>query len=269
MVYAISLFLAVGAAGGFFSGLLGIGGGVVMVPLLTLAFTLLGVAPDQIYRLAVGTSLASIAFTSLASARAHHKVIPLRRDLIKNMAPWLVLGTLAGSSVATKIDPAFLKAFFTLFIFALAAHMLLDLKIKQRKTPAPNTVTGIAGTAIGVISSMIGIGGGTMIVPYLTWNGNNMHSAIGVSAGLGFFISLSGTIGYIFNGISQNGMPWGALGYVHIPALAAVMLTATLVAPAGVKLAHKLSAAQLKLVFGCSMLAIGASMLTNLIRNYL
>lgn len=269
MIYAIALFLAVGVAGGFFSGLLGIGGGVVMVPLLTLAFTLIGVDPAQIYRLAVGTSLASIAFTSLASARAHHKVMPLRWSLVRGMAPWLVLGTLAGSSVATRINPAFLKAFFTLFIFALAAHMLIGFKIKQREQAPAYALTGAVGTVIGVISSMIGIGGGTMIVPYLTWTGNSMHSAVGVSASLGFFISLSGTGGYIFNGLSQAGLPWGALGYVHIPALLAVMLTATLIAPFGVKLAHKLSAARLKIVFGCSMLVIGASMLTNLIKNYL
>ena len=268
-VYAAFLFLAVGLAGGVFSGLLGIGGGVIMVPLLTLAFTFLGVDPQQIYRLAVSTSLASIAFTSLASARAHSKFIPLRWDLIKNMAPWLVLGTLTGSIIAARVSPVFLKAFFTLFIFALGARMLSGLKLKQREKPLGHAATGAASILIGLVSSMIGIGGGSMIVPYLNWNSSNMHSAIGASASLGFFISLSGTAGYILNGLNQTALPWGTLGYIHVPALLVIMGGATLCAPLGVKLAHKLSPGQLRMVFGCSMFLIGTGMLTNLIKNYI
>ena len=268
-VYAAFLFLAVGLAGGVFSGLLGIGGGVIMVPLLTLAFTFLGVDPQQIYRLAVGTSLASIAFTSLASARAHSKFIPLRWGLIRSMAPWLVLGTLAGSSIAARISPTFLKAFFTLFIFTLGARMLSGLKLKQREKPLGRTATSAISIVIGLVSSMIGIGGGSMIVPYLNWNLSSMHSAIGVSASLGFFISLSGTAGYILNGLNQSALPWGALGYIHIPALLIIMGGATLCAPLGVRLAHKLSPGQLRVVFGSSMLLIGAGMLTSLIKNYI
>lgn len=108
-----------------------------------------------------------------------------------------------------------------------------------------------------------------MIVPYLNWNSINMHSAIGASASLGFFISLSGTAGYLLNGLNQTALPWGTLGYVHVPALLVIMGGATLCAPLGVKLAHKLSPGQLRMVFGCSMFLIGTGMLTNLIKNYM
>ncbi|MBQ4132359.1 MAG: sulfite exporter TauE/SafE family protein, partial [Desulfovibrionaceae bacterium] len=183
MIQATMLFLSVGLVGGFFSGLLGIGGGIIMVPLLSLAFSLLGVEPGQIYRLAVGTSLAGIAFTSFSSALSHHRRIPLRKDLIKGLAPWLVAGTLAGSSVATRINPLFLKAFFTLFIFALALRMLTGFKAAQREKPVAAAVSAVAGVLIGGFCSLVGIGGGTIIVPYLHWNCNSMPCAVGVSAG--------------------------------------------------------------------------------------
>lgn len=274
MIFALMLFLTVGMVGGFFSGLLGIGGGIIMVPLLSLAFSLLGADPDQIYRLAVGTSLASIAFTSFSSARAHNKYMPLRWDLIKSLAPWLVLGTLAGSSVATRLNPLFLKAFFTLFIFTLAVNMLVGFKFGQRKNPVPPALSAPVGALIGAICSLVGIGGGTIIVPYLHWNCNTMRCAIAVSASLGVFISISGALGYVVNGIVEHGfpgagMPWGALGYVHLPALAAIMLTAVLFAPMGVKIAHKLTERRLKIIFGLMMLIIGTGMSVNLVRYFL
>ena len=269
MLSATILFICVGIVGGFISGLLGIGGGIIMVPLLTLAFTWLGVEPEYIYRLAAGTSLASIVFTSIASARAHNKHLPVRWDLVKGFAPYLVVGTFLGTAVATRINPGILKIVFVLFLFSLAVRMLFNIHLKVRDSALPAAVTGVVGSVIGLFCSFVGVGGGTMIVPYLTWNGIGMHSAVGVSSALGFFISLSGGIGYSINGLSETGLPWGALGYVHIPALVIIMITAVLFAPYGVKLAHKLTEKRLKLVFGLAMLIIGMGMAWTTVNSWL
>lgn len=269
MLSAAILFICVGIIGGFVSGLLGIGGGVIMVPLLTLAFTWLGVEPEYIYRLAAGTSLACIIFTSLASARAHGKHLPMRWDLVKSFSPYLVVGTFLGTVVATRINPGILKIVFVLFLFSLAVRMLLNLHLKPRKAPLPAPVTGLVGWIIGLFCSFVGVGGGTMIVPYLTWNGVAMHSAIGASSALGFFISLSGAVGYVANGLNEPGLPWGALGYVHIPALVAAMLTTVFFASYGVRLAHKLSEKRLKFVFGIAMLVMGMGMAWNTISGWI
>ena len=269
MLSAAIIFICVGIVGGFVSGLLGIGGGVIMVPLLTLAFTWMGVEPEFVYRLAAGTSLASIIFTSIASARAHAKHLPVRWDLVKGFAPYLVVGTLLGTVVATRINPGILKVVFVLFLFSLAVRMLLNIHLKTREFPLPSSITGVVGSLIGLFCSFVGVGGGTMIVPYLTWNAVSMHSAIGVSATLGFFISLSGALGYCINGLGEAGLPWGALGYVHIPALVIIMVTAVFFAPYGVKLAHKLTEKRLKFVFGVAMLIIGMGMAFTTINSWL
>ena len=268
MLFAIFLFLCVGIIGGFISGLLGLGGGVIIVPLLTIAFTWIGIDPNEIYRLAVGTSLASIAFTSFASARAHNKTLPLRWDLVKSLAPYLVVGILLGSTVATRINPTILKTIFTLFIYSLALRMLLDFRLKKRTKEVPISLNVVVGTIIGVACSLLGIGGGTLLVPYMTWVSGSMHCAVGVSAALGVFISIAGTTGYIINGLNEPGLPWGTLGYIHIPALTAIMITSIFFAPLGVRLAHKLSARKLKIVFGCAMFVIGSGMLWGLINAY-
>ena len=269
MLSAIILFLFVGMLGGFVSGLLGIGGGVIMVPLLTLAFTCLGVEPEHVYRLAAGTSLASIIFTSIASARAHNRHLPVRWDLVKAFAPYLIVSTFLGTAIATRINPGILKIVFILFLFSLAGRMLFNIHLKAREKPLPAMATRVVSSLIGLFCSFVGVGGGTMIVPYLTWNGANMHSAIGVSATLGFFISLSGALGYAVNGLSETGLPWGAFGYVHIPALAAIMLTAVIFAPYGVKLAHKLTEKKLKFVFAIAMLLVGVGMVWTTINSWL
>ena len=274
MAYPILLFFAVGLIGGFFSGLLGIGGGIIMVPLLSLAFSLLGADPEQVYRLAVGTSLAGITFTSFSSAMAHNKRLPLPWKIIRGLAPWLILGTLLGSSMATRINPVFLKAVFSLFIFSLAFFMLTGFRAAQRARPLPAAISAGAGVLIGGFCSLVGIGGGTIIVPYLHWNGNNMLGAIGASAALGVCISISGALGYAVNGIIERGLPgaglpWGTLGYIHLPALLAVMFTAALAAPLGAKLAHQSTEQRLKLIFGLVMLLIGTGMLLNLMGCFL
>ena len=269
MLSASLIFIWTGIVGGFISGLLGIGGGVVMVPLLVLAFTLLGVEPEHIYRMAVGTSLASIIFTSLASARAHNKYLPLRWDLVKGLAPYLVVGTLLGTAVAARINPNILKIIFTLFLFGLAGRMLFHLQLKPRATPLPPALSGVFGSVIGFFCSLVGIGGGTMIVPYLTWNCASIHCAIGVSATLAFFVSLSGALGYAINGMILTNLPWGAWGYVHMPALVAIMISAAICAPYGVRLAHKLSEARLKLLFSMAMLIIGLGMAWTTINSWI
>lgn len=267
MLSAILVFLAVGAIAGLVAGLLGLGGGVVVVPLLSIALASVGVAPEYVYRMAVATSMAGIIFTALSSAKAHNQASPLRFDLIKPLAPSLVIGTLGGSYLATSLDPALLKIVFTLFLYFLAARMLLNWQLKPRQKKLPAPAIGVVGMGMGVMCSLIGVGGGTMLVPFLTWINTPIHNAIGVSAALSFFIAASGTVGYVLNGLNQSGLPAWSLGYVHLLALACIVPTSVLTAPFGVKLAYRLSPKQLKIVFGLTMLVLGSGMLWGLLKN--
>jgi uncharacterized membrane protein YfcA len=258
------MYSLVGGVAGVLAGLLGIGGGLIIVPMLVYCFELQGVAPETMMHLALGTSMASIIFTSISSFMAHHKRGAVDWSIVKRVALGIVVGTYLGSCVASYLSTKTLKGFFVVFLFYVASQMLTNKKPKpSRGVPGNLGMFGV-GNVIGVVSSLVGIGGGTLSVPFMIWCNIPIHRAIGTSAAIGFPIAVAGTVGYIVNGLKATATPDYSFGYIYLPALAGIVLISVLTAPLGVKLAHSLPVDKLKRVFAVLLLVVGAKMLFSL-----
>jgi uncharacterized membrane protein YfcA len=264
MLLSFISYLALGAFAGLLAGLLGVGGGLIIVPMLTFIFTFQQLPAEHILHLALGTSLASIIFTSISSLRAHHARRAVLWPVVRRITPGILAGTLAGSWVSAQLSTRFLKGFFVLFLFYVALQMLLDIRPKpHRQLPGGTALFGLGGI-IGGISSLVGIGGGSMSVPLLIWCNTAMRNAIGTSAAIGLPIALAGAAGYVLNGLGKTLPPW-SLGFVYLPALMGIVTASMLTAPLGAHLAHSLPVAKLKKIFALLLLAIGTKMLLSLL----
>lgn len=259
--------LALAALAGFLAGLLGIGGGLVLVPGLYYIFNHLGYTADNIMHLAVGTSLATIIATGLSSARAHHKKGGVRFDLVKKIGVGMVIGVAIGTYIASETSGMGLKIVFAsaLVFFALLMQINLqkfNLFQDIPKQPWPT----FAGTIIGTICTLMGIGGAALNVPYMTLHNVPIHKAIGSSAALGLLIAIPGVIGFLFIGlIDQQGqgadLPPFSIGYVNLLALAIVVPVTVLMAPVGVHVTHKFSVKTLRRVFSLFLVIIAIRMI--------
>ncbi len=261
----IAEYLALGAFAGFFAGMLGIGGGLVLVPALTLMFAAQGQFPTgETLHMALGTSMASIIFTAIASIRTHHNHRAILWDVVKTITPGILLGTGLGTLFASSVPARPLAVFFTFFVCGVALQMALNLKPKPtRELPGSLGIAGV-GMGIGVLSSLVAIGGGSLTVPFLTWCNVRVQSAIGTSAAVGLQIALGGPFGYVFNGWGQTGLPAGSLGYVYLPVLAILVMATIVTAPFGARLAHRLPVATLKRLFAGILIVLAAKMLWSL-----
>lgn len=266
----ILLLLVLGVVTGFLAGLLGIGGGMVMVPFLVMILTANDFPHDQIIKVAIATSLATIIFTSLSSVRAHHRRGAVRWDIVKALAPGIVLGTLLGAQAVGALPARLIAAFFAVFIGATAYKML-----RRRKAAAPGTkpaqlpsTPGLAaaGGIIGVLSAFLGAGGGFLTIPFLTGRNVKIQEAIATSAACGFPIALAGTIGYVIAGWNVH-LPGQTFGYLYWPALAAIAPASVLVAPLGARTAHALSVDRMRLVFATLLVGLAGYMLTRAVRG--
>jgi len=258
-------YLLLGAVAGFFAGLLGVGGGAIMVPVLALMFSAQGFPEEHLMHLALGTSMAAIVFTSISSLRAHHQHGAVIWSIVRAMAPGIVIGTVLAAQVAARVPTRPLAIFFAAFISYVAVQMILNVKPKpSRQLPGPWGMFGVGG-AIGGISALVAIGGGSLSVPFMTWCNVKMHNAIGTSAALGLPIALAGTVGYLISGYGATALPGGSLGFIYLPALAATVVTSMLVAPIGAKVAHSLPVATIKKVFAGVLVLLLAKMLHGLI----
>lgn len=257
------LYLVAGSIAGFLAGLLGVGGGVVIVPILMFIFAAQHFPPDYMMHLAIGTSLASIMFTSVSSLRAHHAHGAVNWGIVKRITPGILLGTLAGTFLVAKLPAGLLKGFFIVFLFYVATQLLLNFKPKPKRQLPGTGGMFVAGGIIGLVSSFVGIGGGALSVPFMTWSNVRMHNAIGTSAAIGFPIAVAGTIGYLLNGLPIKNLPDWSLGFVHLPSLAGLVVASMLIAPFGARAAHKLPVATLKKIFAVFLYIIGTKMLLN------
>lgn len=265
MITLLAVYAVSGIAVGILAGLLGVGGGIIIVPLLNAVFAWQGCSPDVVQHLSLGTSLGTIVFTSISSFRAHNSRGGVRWDIWRQITPGIIIGTLGGSFIAGSLSTAFLKVFFVLFLFVVGTQFLLDLKPKpSRHIPGP-LGTGLTGTGIGLISSFVGIGGGTISVPFMTICNIPVKQAVGTSAAIGLPIALSGACGYILSGWGAADLPAYSLGYISLPALAGLVIPSMLTAPLGVRLAHRLPAAGLKRFFGLFVYVMAARMLYTLL----
>jgi len=254
-------YLALGAVVGFFAGLLGVGGGGIMVPVLTSLFVAQGMPKDSVVHLALGTSMAAIVMTSIASLRAHHKHGAVRWDVVRYIAPGIVVGTFAATFVASRVASEPLAIFFACFMAYVSLQMLANIKPKpSRELPGPVGMSAV-GAGIGGVSALVAIGGGSLSVPFMTWCNVKVHHAIGTSAAIGLPIALAGTVGYLVNGWGSSGMPAYSLGFVYLPALVLVSAVSTFTAPMGARLAHRLPVATLKKVFAGVLMLLCAKML--------
>ena len=258
-------YLGLGAVAGVLAGLLGIGGGLVIVPMLTFMFTSQGLPHEHILHLALGTSLTSIIFTSVSSMRAHNKKGAVVWPVVLRITPGIIFGTLFGSWIAAGLSTNALKVVFAVFLFYVGTQMLLGIKPKPtRAVPGAGGIFG-AGSIIGIFSSLVGIGGGTLSVPFLVWCNTAMHTAIGTSAAIGLPIALAGAAGYMLNGLSVETLPPGTIGFVHLTALAGIVVASVCTAPLGAALAHRLPVAKLKRIFAALLYVLGVRMLWSLL----
>ena len=244
------MYLGVGLLAGVLSGLLGIGGGVVLVPMLIFCLAKQAALPEHIMHIALGTSLASIIFTSVSSFMAHHKRGAVQWNIVKSIAPGILTGTFFGSFIASYLSTGFLKIFFCIFLYIVATRMLMIKQEPQTVRNLPGTIGMFSvGSIIGTVSALVGIGGGSLSVPFMTRCNIPAHKAIGTSAAIGFPIAISGAFGYIVNNLHISGLPAHSLGFVYLPALAAIICGSVLTAPLGARLAHSLPVNHLKRIF--------------------
>ncbi len=261
----VLVYVAVGGLAGVLAGLLGVGGGVVIVPMLALVFSAQHMPPAFVLHLAVGTSLASIVFTSVSSVRAHHGRGAVDWQVVRRVTPGIVVGTLAGSSLAARLSGRLLEGLFVAFLFFVAVQLILDVKPRpSRQLPGAGGMFG-AGSVIGAVSSLVGIGGGSMSVPFLVWCNVSVRNAIGTSAAIGFPVALAGAVGYAANGLGVEALPPHSVGFVYLPALLGVALVSVLTAPFGARLAHALPVAHLKKAFALLLAVVGTRMLGGMI----
>ena len=258
------MYIALGAFAGILAGLLGVGGGLVIVPVLTFIFTALHFPERHILHLALGTSLASIMFTSVSSFRAHHRRGAVDWLVVRRITLGIMAGTFGGSWVAAQLSTRFLKGFFVVFLYYVATQMLLNIKPKPHRQLPGRTGMFSVGSLIGGVSSLVGIGGGSMSVPFLVWCNVAIHRAIGTSAAIGFPIALAGAVGYVVNGLSAPLPPY-SLGFVYLPALIGIAAASIATAPFGAKLAHSLPIDKLKKIFALLLVVMGTKMLWSLL----
>ncbi|WP_428425067.1 sulfite exporter TauE/SafE family protein [Methylibium sp.] len=252
--------LLLGSCTGFLAGLLGVGGGMLLVPFITLLLTSKGFPSALVVKIAVATSLATICFTSISSVRAHQARGAVRWDIVRMLAPGIVVGSLLGAQVAKALPAALLAGLFAAFVSFSATQMLRGRKPRpSRQLPGAPGMLGV-GSAIGTVSSLVGAGGAFMSVPFMSSCNVPIHTAVATSAAIGVPIALAGTLGYVIAGWSLQDLPPGTFGFIYLPALLVVSTTSVLTAPLGARAAHALDVRQLRRVFALMLYAIAGYM---------
>jgi uncharacterized membrane protein YfcA len=254
----VGAWLAIGAATGFFAGLLGIGGGTILVSSLALMFSAQGIPPAHVMHMAIGTSLAAIVAGAWASFRTHNRHGAVDWAVVRAMVPGVLVGALAGGAGSRWLSTGFLKAFFLVFLVTVTVQMVFPWRPKPgRGLPGPVGLTGM-GLFTGASSSLFGGGAAAVGVPFLTYCGLTMHNAIGTVAAIGFPLAIAGAIGYAIAGWDTAGLPRWSAGFLYVPAFVVISAASMLVAPFGARLAHRLKGPTLRRIFAIFLLAIGA-----------
>ncbi len=286
----ISIVLAyttLGAVAGVLAGLLGVGGGLVIVPVLTFLFQAQGFDPTVVVHLAIGTSLATIVLTGISSVRAHHQHRAVRWPVVGTLTPGIIVGTMLGAELVHLLPTATLKVVFGLFELAVATKIGMGIQPTPKRSPpgqvattdvdtrvhgasrslhehlpARVAMTGV-GTLIGFVSGIVGIGGGTLTVPFLVWCNTPIRNAVATSAACGVPIAVSGTISFVWIGWAAAALPTYSFGYLYWPALLGVAAASMLTAPFGAKLAHRLPTILLSRILAVFLCILGVQMLLS------
>lgn len=261
--YLLILELAMlGLAAGFLAGMLGVGGGMIMVPFITTILSNRAVPTELAIKMAIATSMSTIVFTSLSSVRAHHRLQSVNWRIVKSIAPGIVMGAAVGSlGVFSILQGATLAFLFAFFVCISATQMLLDKKPPpKRQLPGQVGLIG-AGSVIGFFSGLVGAGGGFITVPFLTWCNVSIHTAVATSAGLGFPIAIANAVGFAIGGMRVANLPPYSIGYIWVPALVVIASCSVLTAPLGAATAHRLPVKRLKQIFACVLYMLASYML--------
>lgn len=259
----IAAYVATGAVIGFFAGMLGIGGGMTMVPILAALFAAQALAPEHGLHLALGTAMAGILFTSGSSVREHHRLGSVDWSIVKRLAPAMALGTLLSSYGSGWLPQGPLALAFALIVYAGATQIWLGRKPSATRGLPGAAGLWVVGLLIGAISGLVSAGGTFMSMPFMLWCGVPMRTAIGTGAALGLPVALMGTLGYVISGWHAGGLPGWSLGFVYLPALAAVVAASVITAPMGARAAHKLPVATLRRIFALVLYALATKMVVT------
>jgi len=254
-------YLLLGAGIGFLGGLFGIGGGTLLVPLLLLLFDAQHFPPEHLLHLALGTSMATILFTALASLLKHNQHGAVNWRVVRTITPGILVGTALGTLLASRIPVYLLGLIFALFVYCAAAQILLDIRPPASRQLPRSLIVRLFGVFAGTLSSLVSIGGGTVVIPFLTWNNFTLRQAIGTSAAISFPVALGGTAGYVLTGLGAPGLPAASLGYVYLPALLWTALASVFTAPLGAKATHHLNTGLLRKLFAVLLLALASKLL--------
>ncbi len=257
----LALLLLLGSVVGVLAGLLGIGGGLVVVPALVFLLPQAGIPSEILMHMALATSLATIILTSFSSSLNHLKLGNVDMFAVKWLMPGVVFGGYFGATLADWIPNEYLPKVFSIIVMLLATKMFRSVKVVSER-PMPNIViTSLCGTGIGIISSLVGIGGGSLSVPFLNRHGVEMRKAVGSSAVCGFGIAISGMLGFVISGYQSAELPEYSWGYVYLPALFAIAATSVITTRVGAKLSTQLPTAVLKRIFAVFLMFVAVTML--------
>lgn len=259
-LFDIGLYLLTGAFAGFAAGLFGVGGGLIIVPVLYYVFSTQGYDPQHLMHMAVATSLATIVITSSSSTLAHHKKHAVLWPTVLLLTPGIILGSWTGGVFASSLNNDVLTSVFAVFEFLVAIHLLLKKQPAQHATEIKKSTATTGGFIIGFISTIVGIAGGTMTVPFLHWFNVSMRNAVATSAACGFPIALIGTLSYVYTGWNEHPGGIETVGYLHLYALFFIAVTSFMFASLGAKVAHSISETKLRLSFSALLFVLSATM---------
>ncbi len=262
MIIEYLSYIGLGAIAGFVAGLLGVGGGLIIVPVLILLFQANNFSAEIIVHMAIGTSLASIVFTSISSVYAHHyRHHAVQWRIVKKLTPGIIIGAAAGAIIANMVAAKNLQMFFAIFELTIALQMALNIKAHASRTLPRTAGMTLVGSGIGSLSAIVGIGGGTLTVPFLSWCNVKMQQAVATSSACGLPIAVAGCIGFMITGWDVSLLPVDAVGYIYWPALLAISFSSILFAPLGAKVAHYISPQKLRRIFSIVLFLLGVKML--------
>ncbi|MGR9087661.1 MAG: sulfite exporter TauE/SafE family protein [Gammaproteobacteria bacterium] len=253
--------LMLGAISGFSAGLFGIGGGMIIVPVLTFLFSAQGFDPDLVMIMSIATSLATIIFTSMASMAAHHRLGAVLWERVFDLGPGIVLGSVAGAIIADFVAADSLRTVFILYLILVATQLAMEASPKPGRLSPSRRMDGMVAVAIGLTSTILGIGGGTLTVPYLVFFRTPMRNAVAVASACGLPIAVTGTVSYAILGESASNLPEWSLGYVHIPSFLGIVMASMISASYGAEIANRLPSEHLKRYFSLLLFVMAAKMI--------
>jgi len=257
----ILILLGMGAIAGTLAGLLGIGGGIIIVPVLAIVFAKQGISPDVLMHVSIGTSLATIVITSLSAIRTHQQHGAIHWPVFKQITPGILFGGFLGAAIAKFIPGDDLRLIFGIFMLIVAAQMIFGNTTKPHRQLPKTPGMLLAGTFIGAMSSLMGVGGGSMSVPFMTWCNVAIRNAIATSSAIGLPIAVSGVIGFVITGWGVEHRPVLSIGFVNFPAFISIVVASTLFAPVGAKITHRISPQRLRQFFGYFLLVLSVKIL--------